>query len=166
MLSTNFPGNVNIRAAFPTDFPSMVRIWQEAFGGGGEAAAFLQEYYTPAGAVAAELNGAVIAAAYLVFGARVLDNAGDTRSCPYLYAVAVDKRFRGYGYGKAIVSFAVRQALQLGYNCIFTCPERPELFSYYRALGFTQEISVKKRLFLPAKWRESVWTLERGLLLG
>lgn len=153
-----------IRAGLPGDFAAIGAIWQEAFGGAGEALAYLREHYTPAGAIVAEERGAVVGAAYLVFGARLLEPGGLIRACPYLYAVAVDKRYRGRGWGKALVRFAVRQAFRLGFGCVATCPASEELLGYYKDLGFTEEISLKERMFLPARWSESVRTLERGLL--
>jgi ribosomal protein S18 acetylase RimI-like enzyme len=163
MLSTNSPDYVNIRAAIPADFTAMAQIWGDAFGSSTEAMTFLREYYTPNSAIVAEINGTVVAAAYLVFGAR-LRGIIHRRECPYLYAVAVDKNLRGRGIGKSVIKFITKQAFQLGFDCIFTCPERPELFNYYKALGFTRDISIKRNIILPSKWHGNIWTLENALL--
>lgn len=116
----------------------MIRVWEEAFGDREEAVRFFDVFFSPETCLVLESDDAVRAIAHVVLGAE-LSAGGETLACPYLYAVAVDSRYRGLGYGKAICEYAVAHARALGYRVVATCPADDPLVGFYRSLGFTRE---------------------------
>jgi GNAT superfamily N-acetyltransferase len=127
------------RMANTEDFPAVIRIWREAFHSSNEAVRFLDKFCSSASVLVAEhTDGSVVAMAHLLYGSTLTTAKGAER-CPYLYAVAVDSRYRGLGYGKSIVKYAMQVAANYGFTLLATCPEDGELVSFYYKLGFTRQ---------------------------
>jgi GNAT superfamily N-acetyltransferase len=120
----------------------MVSVWKEAFGDYRDYIEnFFALHFNPASSYVIEtLSGEFLGAAHLVYGGAVRQTDGSLISCPYLYAFAVKSSRRGRGYGTALLRFVNHEARALGFRGTALCPEREELFAYYKREGYSGEL--------------------------
>jgi GNAT superfamily N-acetyltransferase len=141
-MSVSGNKSVVCRVALRSDFPAMVEVWKEAFGDFSDYIEnFFALHFKPGSSYVIEtLRGEFLGAAHLVFGGAIKETDGSLRSCPYLYAFAVKSTHRGQGYGTALLRFVNHEARALGFRGTALCPERAELFAYYKHEGYTTEL--------------------------
>ena len=111
------------------DENALKALWREVFGDTDEYIdAFFQNVYQPGMASVIEEDGTVVAAAYAVpFGA-----------VRYIFAVATRPKYRGRGYGRAVVYHCAGWLQEKNLIPLVACETHRE--SFYAGLGF-QKIS-------------------------
>ena len=72
--------------------------------------------------------------------AEVTDEAGETRTASYLYAVCTDPAFRGRGICRSLLAFAEKELKKAGTSLLLLVPAQKSLFDFYGTLGFCQSL--------------------------
>jgi len=121
-----------IREYEKRDHAALTRLWAETFGD-DEAliSAFLRLLPEMGGCVAAEREGRIVGAAYLITGMELASPAGEKQLLGYLYAVAVEPAARGRGVGAALSRAAFDWGRARGAQILCTQPAEPRLFDWY-----------------------------------
>lgn len=121
-----------IREYETRDHAALTRLWAETFGD-DEAliSAFLRLLPDMGGCVAAEREGRIVGAAYLITGMELAFPDGKKTPVGYLYAVAVESGFRGRGIGAALSRAAFDWGRARGAKILCTQPAEPRLFDWY-----------------------------------
>ena len=128
-----------LREYRPADVPVLISLWCRVFGD-PEAlpACFFRLLPEMGSGVVAELEGELAGAAYIVDGLELVHADGTSHRCAYLYAVAVDERFRGLGLGAAVTRAASELGRERGADIICTLPADRGLYAFYE-----KQISVR-----------------------
>lgn len=115
-----------IRFANVSDYSSIMKIWNKAFGDSHE---YIKDFLSLFGeySVVSENDGKVDAIMSLL---PVFINNKKGR---YIYAVAVSSEKQGQGIGKELIGFAKENSEDF---CVLV-PADEGLFNYYRKLGFS-----------------------------
>ena len=123
-----------VRPCERADIPALAALWQRTFG---DCAELTDEFYrllpSMGTGFAAVCAGEVIGEAHLLTDLELI-SSGERGALAYLYAVAVDDRFRGNGVGAALVSSAEAFARE---NSLIFCTEPAEesLFAWYESVS-------------------------------
>ena len=117
------------------DIPALTALWHWVFG---DPEALISRFFQllpemGSGAVA-ELDGQAVGAAYIVDGLALLRPGAAPMPLAYLYAVAVDERCRGLGFGQAVTKAAADLALARGDAFVCTLPADAGLYGFYEKL--------------------------------
>ena len=131
----------------PGDAPQLIRLWVEAFGDDEcMIGRFLELLPEMGSGLAAYENSKVIGAAYL------LDAELSTgEKCGYIYAVAVDKSYRGRGIGAELCRECLRLASQKGMSFVYLLPAEESLYAWYeRRIGTKTALFCAYERVLPA----------------
>ena len=117
-----------LRRIEPGDWPALAALWHRAFGDSEDyALRFLSLLPELGFGYAAVEDGALVGMAYLICDLSLADG----RSVGYLYAVAVDERFRRRGIGAALCRACAADGRRGG-RVIATLPASEPLRSWYR----------------------------------
>jgi ribosomal protein S18 acetylase RimI-like enzyme len=142
------------RSAEEKDAPKLRRIWSRTFGDSeGAVQRFLDHFGIEIGVVGIE-KGVITCAAFIIptDGIRLLN--GETKSCLYIYAVAVLHEFRGSGYGKELMKAAMRISRERGFAYTVLKPSDSGLFEFYRKLGFQNFAYANELRFLRSELKK------------
>lgn len=144
--------NEQVRLIRPADTEALASLWARVFGDPEELArAFLRLLPGMGFGLCAEQDGAVVGMAYMVTGLELLE-PGRSRSCAYLYAVAVEERCRGLGLGRELTQEAARLARERGAELLCTLPASPSLYGWYEGLiGLRRALSRRRRELSPSE---------------
>lgn len=121
---------------YEADIPALSRLWAQAFGDSeAEIARFFQTLFPHASGFAAKDGETLCAMCFalpqqLVCGERAFPAA-------YLYAVAVEARYRGQGLCRRLLAFAEKELKKRNVACLLLVPADGELAKMYEKLGFS-----------------------------
>lgn len=122
---------MRLDAPVPEDIPALRTLWETAFG---DDDAFLDAYFSTAFHPARCLcawEGDTLAAMLHWF--RVSCHG---QAMAYLYAVATAPFFRGQGVCHRLMDCAHTRLQNAGYTGVLLVPGEPELFAFYRGMGY------------------------------
>ena len=119
---------------FPREehIPGLKTLWKEAFG---DTDAFLDSFFEKGFSLyrcRCIREGATPVAALYWFDCRWQD-----KRLAYVYAVATAKSHRGQGLCHKLMENTQKILLQLGYSGIVLVPAKPDLFNFYKDMGYT-----------------------------
>ncbi len=119
-----------IRKPTQKDLPDLSALWQEAFGDSAEDVAFFYEtaFSFDRALLAQEQNP--------VAGIYWIDAQIAGKKTAYLYALGVQKEFRGRGVGKTLLKKALEALKEQGYVGAILVPGEEALCAYYEKAGF------------------------------
>lgn len=150
--------NALIRAYRPADIPELTALWTETFGDSEELIGeFFRLLPAMGTAVTAECGGAVAGGAYAVILGELRGLPQKAPVCGYIYAVAVNGKYRHRGLGAALVRAAGDAARRLGADIVCTLPAEDSLYRWYgdilgvRAALRTVTREVRSAPVLPCK---------------
>lgn len=128
-----------IREYSLTDIPALSRLWMKTFGDSEEFVnGFFRLLPDMGSCVVIECSGEIIAEASVITGLELADPSGISKVCGYIYALAVDKRFRSRGFGAMLCEAAADLAQKRGAQIVCTFPASKSLYKFYnKTLGFT-----------------------------
>ncbi len=132
------------RIASAADRPSVAALWQEAFGDSPEAVAAFFAAFPACRSYVAEEEGRVVS---MVHGLPQMLRADVEIPAAYLYAVATRKASRGRGLCRGLMAFAEADLQSCGFACAVLTPGGPELFGFYKALGYKADFSRRRTLW-------------------
>ena len=135
----------SIRAAQPEDRPGLKALWKQGFGDSDEYIdAFFDRFLREDGCVAAEAEGRIVSAMYVVGGCAVHPYRREHLSVGYTYALATLPAYRGRGIGSAVYKAASDLALaRADASCVV--PAEPGLFPFYeKAAGASVLCSIRE----------------------
>ena len=118
---------------FPREehIPGLRALWQEAFQDPEEFVdAFFRSGFSQYRCMCIRELSQPIAALYW-FDCRWQD-----QRIAYVYAVATAKLYRGQGLCHKLMAHTHKILLQLGYSGIVLVPAKPELFTFYKSMGY------------------------------
>ena len=120
--------------------PALKDLWQEAFGDSREFIdTFFRTGFSPERCRCLWKDDHLVAALYW------FDCDWEKRKLAYLYAVATDKAFRNQGLCKKLMEDTHRHLEALGYSGTVLVPGEPELFSFYKKLGYIEsKVTLRK----------------------
>ncbi len=111
--------------------PALRTLWKEAFGDTDEFLdKFFKAAYHPQRCKCIFSEGKAIAALYW-FDCEYLG-----KPMAYIYAVATAEEYRGQGLCHDLMSFTHAHLESLGYAGTLLVPGEPELFKFYRSMGY------------------------------
>jgi len=113
------------------EVPALRDMWGAVFGDVG-AKSFFEYLFDSELCVIAEVEGAPAAMGYLIPTGEVVYGAEAFR-CAMIYSVATLPKYRGRGFGTAVVHKLISLAREIGYPAIVLCPTDDDLFEYYKA---------------------------------
>ncbi len=121
----------DVREYMPADIPALTDLWSRIFGDSRSlAASFFRLLPGMGSCFAAEKNGVLCGMASILTDLTLHCDEQEIR-CAYLYAVAVEPRFRGKGIGAALSRAAKLHARQNGAELFTTLPAEPGLYPMY-----------------------------------
>ena len=123
----------------PASTAPLRRLWKQAFG---DTDAFLDSFFTlgyaPERCRQISIDGKVVAALYW------FDCEFSGKKIAYLYAIATDKAHRGKGLCRLLMEDTHRHLKALGYAGALLVPANPELFDFYKIMGYRTCCSVNE----------------------
>lgn len=115
----------------PADIPRLRQLWRDAFGDPEDFLdLFFSTAYAPERSLVLRLEGTVCGMCYWLEG-----NLGRQRFA-YVYAVAIDPRLQGQGWGKKLMRTLHDRLMRLGYDAALLIPGSEELVQYYLQFGY------------------------------
>lgn len=137
---------MTINSPTSLDIPSLRALWREAFFD-GEAFldVFFAEAFSPERCLYAAEGDKITAALYW------FDCSYRGERVAYLYAVATAKAYRGRGICTALMQYAHKRLLELGYIGAILVPGNKELFSFYERLGYRAFGGINEFYSLPSE---------------
>jgi len=130
---------MKLRPYDSADRAALTSLWQTVFG---DEPAFIEDFLTnlarPGRGYAAEIDGVLAAAAYIIDGIQI-----DGTPWPYIYAVSTLPEYRGLGCGAA-VSRACAELIcrEGGVPCLH--PAERTLFDWYGKMGFAPAMRARQ----------------------
>lgn len=116
----------------PSHISQLWSLWREAFGDSGEFLdAFFTHAFSPERCRCALDDGKVIAAVYW-FDCKLRGN-----KIAYLYALATAIEHRGRGVARKLMEQVHALMEQQGYKGVILVPGEKDLFSFYKAIGYS-----------------------------
>lgn len=137
------------------DKPALKTLWQTAFGDSDEyIGSFFDSFLRPGACVAAEADGKVVSAMYIIPGHRLFHNRGKSLSAGYTYALATLPEYRGRGIGAAVYKAASDKALaQADAACVL--PAEAGLYPFYeKASGAAPMSYIREARFTRAELKD------------
>jgi len=129
---------------------AMKKLWADCFGDPQEYIdAFISLLPQTGTALVAEHEGRLCAGAYIIDDMTHISPAGSQR-CALIYAVSVDKAFRGAGLGGRIVREAVELAKKRGSVTVTILPAEDSLYGWYEKCAGFQCRLYRKELIVEA----------------
>ena len=130
---------MDIREYTKKDIPDLIKLWVDVFSDKEE---FVEAFYAMlpdmGSCVVGCEDGKIIAMASVIAGQELQKGTSQAENVVgYIYAVAVDKAFRGKGHGKEIVKAAYDLAIGREAEIVATMPSDDSLIPFYEeTLGF------------------------------
>lgn len=136
-----------IRRVRPGDAPELAGLWHRVFSDPEELALhFLRLLPELGGGVAAERDGSLLGAAYVVTDALL-----DGQRVGYLYAVGVLPEARGRGLGMVLTREAAALGKSLGAELLCTLPAEAGLYGWYEKLLGLRCALYRREELLPSR---------------
>ena len=138
---------MTIREYTKEDIPRLVELWEEAFG---DRRSFIEAFYRMlpdmGSCTVGEEDGKIVAMANVLAGQELPHaNSPKVPECGYLYAVAVDRDYRGRGFGAEITRAGYDLAVKREAWIICTLPADDSLREFYKkTLDFETALYRKK----------------------
>lgn len=123
--------SIRFRIAEPADFPTVAALWKEAFGDSEEAVREFLAAFPECISYVAEANGQVVSMMHAL--PQMLKPEGPAA---YLYAVTTRQDYRRRGLCRSLLAFGEQDLLHRGFQYTVLTPETPELFEFYKKLGY------------------------------
>ena len=123
-----------IREVRAEDVGALSSLWLRVFGDSPEFVARFFELLPELGTGAAAFDGERLLGAAYLLTAQELVEAGRSRRCGYLYAVAVEEAARGRGLGGSLCRAAAALGAARGAELLCTMPAEPGLFDWYEKI--------------------------------
>ena len=124
-----------VREYRPEDIPALSALWARVFG---DSVALIGDFFRllpdMGTGLAAEADGEIAGAAYIITGMELADCGNRPPVCGYIYAVAVEERFRGLGLGGRLTLAAAEKGRERGASIICTLPAESALYNWYEKL--------------------------------
>ncbi len=127
------------------DIPFLTSLWMEIFGDSeGTISAFFKVLPDIGTCFVAECGSEIIGMTSVLSDLLFKDGL-HCEKCAYIYAVAVDSRFRGKGIGRTLSHLAADRGIKDGAEIIATLPAEEGLYSMYaRTLGLEDTLKREK----------------------
>ncbi len=149
-----------VREYRPEDIPALSALWARVFG---DSVALIGDFFRllpdMGTGLAAEADGEIAGAAYIITGMELADCGNRPPVCGYIYAVAVEERFRGLGLGGRLTLAAAEKGRERGASIICTLPAESALYNWYEKLLGVQCALSRAESRLPAAGGEPVMAL-------
>ncbi len=168
-----------IREYNPDDIEALTALWIRNFD---DEEHFVSEFFRMLGdmgtGVVAEADGTIAGAAYVLCGQELLSGTGEVLAddehapvCAYIYAVAVDDKFRHQGIGAALTKAAAEKGREREADIITILPAEESLYHWYEEIIGVKCVLRRKKeiiksdpleLFMPLSateymlWRENM----------
>jgi len=119
---------------FPREehIPGLRKLWKEAFG---DTDQFLDAFFSTGFSLyrcrCIRVGSMPVAALYW------FDCHWQDKRLAYVYAVATAKDYRGQGLCHKLMQSTHQILLQLGYSGVVLVPAKPDLFDFYKGMGYT-----------------------------
>lgn len=155
-----------IREYTAKDIPALTAIWEKNFG---DSLEFISQFFRilpDMGTGLLAVSGAGIAgAAYILTGQKLVLNEYTHFTAPvvgYIYAVAVDDKFRHHGIGAALTAAAARKGRERGAEIISTLPAKASLYRWYADIISTKHILRRKKEIIKSEASDMYMPLSSG----
>ncbi|MBR0353213.1 MAG: GNAT family N-acetyltransferase [Oscillospiraceae bacterium] len=129
----------------PGDIPALTVLWTDVFGDTAEiVTCFFRVLPEIGSCFVAECNGEIAGMASVLTDQRYV-NGESCVPCAYIYAVAVDLRYRGAGIGAKLSRMAEEYGREHGAEIIATLPAEDGLYAMYeKTLGLKKTLRHRK----------------------
>ena len=133
------------------DISPLKALWKEAFADEDDFIEdFFRKGFSPDRSLCIFENSEPISVVYW------FDCEYSARKTAYVYGVATRKSHRGKGLGTTLMK-SVHEALKsCGYCGVILVPEKPDLFDFYKRLGYTDCAYVKEEIFKASSKKEEI----------
>ena len=144
--------DATVREYVPADIPALTALWKKTFGDSEELIGDFFRLLPDMGtAVAAEKDGKIVGGAYVLTGMELRGRPGKAPVCGYIYAVAVEEKYRHGGIGRELVEAAAEKAREREAAFVCTLPAEESLYKWYEdILGVKKALSCETRTVSPA----------------
>lgn len=137
---------MNIAVASPKDKKEFSQLWKICFECDEEYfELFYNKCYPHSRTYFAIEDGKIISCATVITSNFISDKP---LKGGYLYGVCTLPEYRGKGYAKAVIEYAIQESQKWGFDYIITRPANPNLFTFYRNMGFDQTL-YRRKITLP-----------------
>ncbi len=138
----------DIRFARKEDVPRLTALWQDAFGDSQDYIdRFFGLFLHPDSCLAAEVDGKLVSAMYLMDGPLLFPPSGRSLSTTYTYALATDPAYQGQGIGTAVYKACVDAALERS-DAACVLPAEKALYPFYERAASCKPVSQVRQAVL------------------
>ena len=124
-----------LRPWAPDDLPALKALWRIGFGDGDDVIdAFHNTFLVPGSCIAAEADGRLVSAMYILMGQRLTTDRRQSLSAGYAYALATLPEYRGRGIGTAVYRACCDKILESA-DIACVLPAGAPLYPLYEAAG-------------------------------
>lgn len=121
------------------DEPELRSIWSAAYDGDTACAElYFSQCYQPGQGIAAEVDGALCSAIYMMEGVVLTDFSEKEQSAVYLYALGTPEKYRGMGLGGRTIWRSGAEAYLRGTDAVCFLPASKSLAQWYGDILGTQ----------------------------
>lgn len=114
------------------DEPQLREIWSAAYDGDTACAElYFSRCYQPGSGVAAEVDGALCSAIYMMEGVTLTGFSVADQSAVYLYALGTPEKYRGKGLGGRTIWRSGAEGYLRGYDAVCFLPASQSLSQWY-----------------------------------
>jgi len=121
--------NCVIRSPLPGELPELHSLWDAVFGSVGKNS-FFDCIFSENLCIVAMVEDRIATAGYLV-PAGEIRHGSISVPCAMIYSVATLQKYRGMGFGAAVVRELIRVARTIGFPAVVLCPMNDGLFEFY-----------------------------------
>ena len=119
-----------IRTAQIEDVEELKTIWSQIFGDEDELIENFFALFDEVDSLVYEEDGRIVSMLYMI----------NTDTSGYLYGLATLPEYRGRGYMRKLLEYALNEAYEA--ECIFLMPAEKSLDKYYDIFGFKEKIAI------------------------
>lgn len=140
----------------PSQYEALSALWQDAFGDSEEFVdGFFYTGFSPARCRCAVEEGKLVAALYW------FDVQYENRRFAYIYAVAVDKAYRGRGIARKLMEDTHAHLKLRGYEGVLLLPQQEGLRQMYAKMGYTDCTKVREFCCLASDTAVEIQRIDR-----
>lgn len=135
---------LTLRAWRPEDIPALKSLWKIGFGDDDETIErFYSEYLKPGMCIAAETDGKLVSAMYIIPGETLQLLRRETITAGYTYALATLPEYRGRGVGSAVYRACCDAILETA-DAACVLPAEAALYPMYERANGARPISAAR----------------------